>query len=706
MVSAIAPPAAAALSPGRARRFKTLIWGFCLLLVLGTWGFVIGQVRFEHDQAIEDAMRRNTNRVVAFEQYVRRTLEAADLVTRYVAGRFERGNVGSEFVGRPGEPARINGYAARGGTFLGVSVADARGDIVATTAAGPLLRTNVATHPAFRVHVGRPGDQLYISQPIYSLFVHRNLIWLSRRLNNPDGSFAGVIAVNILPEQFVAFYHDVQVSPMDAITVIGLDGVIRASLRNGRVGSGGNVNDTQVMEHQRSDPNGTFLSPSLFDGQRRYFSHRRLHDYPLFVTYGIAESEVLAVPRHRALIFYVGGGLLTLMLIAFALVVTLSLNRRERREAALARANERLSEAQRIGQIGDWEYDLRTGETYWSPQLCAQFERMPEQGSPTFDEFRAYLTEEGRETIDRAHATAIQTGEAQEIEYEVHLPSGAEARHLGMVIPSFDADGKVVRLHGTDQNIAARKLLDRLQTHVAHLSRLEAMNAMAATLAHELNQPLTAASNYLNGSRRRLRKGGESALDAVREGLEAAGQQVHLAADILRRVREMVANQPRAVTTVPIARVVEDALALVVIAGGEPRPAVDMTFATDARSVRADRIQLQQVLINLLGNACEATKGRADAEIVIRSDREGDFVAVTLADNGPGFGRPAEERFSPFATTRESGLGLGLSISRTIIESHGGRIWTEDREGGGAVVGFTLPAPRGRRTRAGSKRGD
>jgi two-component system sensor kinase FixL len=388
------------------------------------------------------------------------------------------------------------------------------------------------------------------------------------------------------------------------------------------------------------------------------------------------------------------------MLVAFALALTIALNRRERREAALARANERLSEAQRIGKIGDWDYDLRTGEVYWSPQLCAQFERTPEQGSPSFAEFRAYLTEEGREAIDRAHADAIRTGEVQEVEYEVHLPSGAENRHQGVVMPGFDASGKVVRLHGTDQNISARKLIDRLQTQVAHLSRLEAMNAMAATLAHELNQPLTAATNYLNGSRRRLRKGGAGALEACREGIEAAGQQVHLAADILRRVREMVANQPREVTTVALARVVEDALALVT----QARPVVRTTFGADARNVRADRIQLQQVLINLIGNACEATMDRADAEIVIGSSREGDMIAVTVADNGAGFSRPAEERFSPFATTRESGLGLGLSISRTIIESHGGRIWTADRKGGGAVVGFTLPAPRARRARTGSKR--
>lgn len=700
MVSAIAPPAAKAQSPGRTRRSKALIWSFCLLLVAGIWWYIAGQVGFERQQAIDDTIRRNESRVVTFELYVRRTLEAADLVTQYVAGRFARGDAGPEFVGTPERPARIAGQIARGGPFISVSIADARGNLVANSLPLPLPPTNVADQPPFRAHLGQPSGNLYISAPMASRVARRNMIWLSRRLNNPDGSFAGVIAINIPPEQLISSFRGVSLGQRDILTVTGLDGIIRARLREGQFTSGASVAGTTMLRHQMENPNGTYLSRSPVDGELRYFSHRRLLDYPLFVTYGVSQAEVLGPWQRRANIFYVGGGLVTLLLIAFALVLTIALNRRERREAALARANERLSEAQRIGQIGDWDYDLVTGEVYWSPQLCVQFGRLPEQGSPTFEEFRAYLTEEGREAIDRAHATAIRTGEVQEVEYEVHLPGGVETRHLGMVMPGFDADGKVVRLHGTDQNIAARKLLDRLQTHVAHLSRVEAMNAMATTLAHELNQPLTAASNYLIGSRRRLRGGDDGALEGVREGLEGAEQQVQLAAGILRRVREMVANQPRAVTNVALARVVEDALALVAIAGGGPRPAVTMALASDARTVRADRIQLQQVLINLLGNACEATDGRADAEITVTSIREGDMVAVTVADNGTGFSRPADERFSPFSTTRETGLGLGLSISRTIIESHGGRIWTEDREGGGAVVGFTLPASRGRRPRA------
>src|SRR5207237_4841681 len=181
MVSAIAPPAAEALSPGRARRFKALIWSFCLLLMVGTWWFVIGQVHFERDQAVADAIRQNVNRTIAFEQYVRRTLEAADLVTRYVGARFARGGVGPEFVGTREQPARITGNVARMGTFLAVSIADRNGDIVASSMPEARSRINVAAHPAFRVHMAQESGQLYVSQHLYTRDARRPMLSITRR---------------------------------------------------------------------------------------------------------------------------------------------------------------------------------------------------------------------------------------------------------------------------------------------------------------------------------------------------------------------------------------------------------------------------------------------------------------------------------------------------------------------------------------------
>jgi two-component system sensor kinase FixL len=673
--------------------FRWLIWLFCALLAACVWWAVIAQIGFERRQAVEDAVEQNENRAIAFEQYVRRTLEAADLVTRYVGGRFARGDSAAEFGGSPDHPLVIQGAVARSGTFLGLVIANEHGDIVAVSLTRPIGRINVAEHPAFAAHVARDSGRLFVSAPVPALLLGgRNVIWLSRRLNHPDGSFAGVIAVTILPQQFTAFYRDARVGRFDVMSVIGLDGIVRARRTGGVSTSGEDLRGRDLIRRQLQAADSTHLARGRSDGINRFYSQRRIRGYDLFVVYGVPESEVLGPSRNRAMVFMAGAALVSLIIAAFAAVLTLYLSRHDRMLAEMKRANQRLQEAQRVGEIGDWDYDLRTGETIWSPQLQAMYQRST---NPTIDEFKSYLDEEGRNRIDRAHAEAIHTGQPQQIEYVVRLPSGKESHHQSAVIPTLDANGKVIGLHGVDQNISARMMLERLQAHVAHLSRADAMNAMAATLAHELNQPLTAASNFLAGSRRRLKADLPTAPVDVDVGMIAAEQQVHLAGNIIRRVREMLSNQPRAAAPVSVSRVVDDALVLVATATPDHPLPVSKEIAPDAGWLMGDHIQIQQVMINLLRNAGDAIAGLANGVITISSRREGDNVIVSVCDNGPGFSKPDGEHFSPFATTKASGagLGLGLSISRTIIESHGGRIWIQNQAGQGAQVSFVLKAP-------------
>ena len=214
---------------------------------------------------------------------------------------------------------------------------------------------------------------------------------------------------------------------MDVMSVIGLDGITRARRtgrcrRSGEDVRGRHADGAAAARSQRH----LFRRQARSTASSRYFSHRRLRDYRLFVAYGVPEAEC-SRRRGRARIFIAAAALVSLLLIAFAALLTFHLSRRDRREAEMARANRRLQEAQRIGQIGDWDYDLRTGETFWSPQLLAMYER--DDRSPTFEEFKAYLDDEGRAAVERAHAEAIRTGEPQEIEYAVRLPSGAESHH-------------------------------------------------------------------------------------------------------------------------------------------------------------------------------------------------------------------------------------------------------------------------------------
>ncbi|MGS1017942.1 ATP-binding protein [Allosphingosinicella humi] len=670
-------------------RAIALIVGFSLAVILLTWTAVIEQARFERAEAVTSAMRQTNNRVIAFEQYVTRTLEAADAATHHLADK--RAAIG----GTPDKPAWISDPVVNNAMFGAVSIVDENGYIIATTAKPPPKRMNAMRRNAVRVHVARDTGQLYIGEARQVRTLGRAMISLTRRINKPDGSFGGVVAIQMEPSQFTRFYEHSEVKQTDLMSVIGFDGFTRARRTGDRVSYGENLNGMLVMDMQRRHPNGHYVGPGALDGVVRYFSHRRLEHYPLFVTVGIARDEVLAPLDARRFKYDMGALLVTLGTIAFAGVLITGLRRRQRSALAIATANARLHEAQRIARMGDWDYDLQTGVIRWSDHLYSMYERDPALGPPSYEEAVAHCTDAGRRTIARAVDTAVQTGVTQEFEVRAHLPSGSSFYVKTVAIPTRDASGKVIRLHGVDQDVSATKLLESLQAKVAHLSRIDAMNTMAATLAHELNQPLAAATNYLAGSRRLVERDVSDERQLLREGILGADQQVGMAAQIIRRIRDMVANRGTISEAVLLPQIVDDSVSLVAMS--TKYPGVVLTKSLDPRALRvmADRVQIQQVLINLVRNACDATAHADRPQVVIFSDLESeDFVRISVIDNGPGIADAIRDIFSPFASSKTSGLGLGLSISRTIIEAHRGRIWVERSSKAGTMICFTLPLAR------------
>jgi two-component system sensor kinase FixL len=322
------------------------------------------------------------------------------------------------------------------------------------------------------------------------------------------------------------------------------------------------------------------------------------------------------------------------------------------------------------------------------------YERDPSRSILSYDDFESYLNEEGRRVVRAELDRAIESAERQQYAFAATLPSGTVTYHEIVAVPVLGPGGEVARLYGTDQDITSRKLVDSLQQEVAHLSRVDAMNAMAATLAHELNQPLTAAANYLVGSRRLLDPSRAPRPNLVEEGIRSAEQQVLLAAQIIRRVRGLVSNEPRPHETSHLDMIVADAVSLVSVANSYPRVFLSKDIGRGANEVSADSIQVQQVLMNLIRNACEATSNVEHPRVTVRSRRHAaDEVIVSISDNGPGVPASAGDLFSPFVSSKRSGLGLGLSISRTIVEAHGGRIWVESTGEAGTTISFTLPVP-------------
>lgn len=236
--------------------------------------------------------------------------------------------------------------------------------------------------------------------------------------------------------------------------------------------------------------------------------------------------------------------------------------------------------------------------------------------------------------------------------------------------------------------------LQELQSELVHISRLTAMGEMASALAHELNQPLTAIANYLKGCRRLLDGRPDEQSDMVSDALDKANEQALRAGDIIRRLRDFVARGETERRVERVAKLIDEASAIALVGAKERGIRVRYALDPAADLVLADRVQVQQVLINLMRNAIEAMDEAGRRELVISVQRaDGDMVAMSVSDTGPGFGAETRARlFQPFFTTKRQGMGVGLSISRTIIEAHGGEIRAEDNPGGGAVFRFTLPA--------------
>ena len=244
----------------------------------------------------------------------------------------------------------------------------------------------------------------------------------------------------------------------------------------------------------------------------------------------------------------------------------------------------------------------------------------------------------------------------------------------------------------TERQLTELRLQD-LQSELAHVGRIGEMGTLASSLAHELNQPLTAIANYCESARDLLEPyQADETLATVREALDEAAQETIRAGQIVRRMRDFMSHGQTDRRVETLSKLINEANALALVGSREHGIEVQVQFDPAADRVFVDRIQIQQVLVNLIRNAIDAMIDSDVRSLAIRTSKNQHGLArVTIEDTGPGISEQiVEQLFQPFVTTKQTGMGIGLSLCRTIVEAHGGRIWFESIPEGGTAFHFTL----------------
>jgi len=303
---------------------------------------------------------------------------------------------------------------------------------------------------------------------------------------------------------------------------------------------------------------------------------------------------------------------------------------------------------------------------------------------------------EDLDRIVRRMGASFASGEPFEEEMRIRRTDGEYRWFLSRAVPLRDKRGKVVKWYGAATDIEDRKRAEQLQTDLAHTNRLSILGELVASISHELAQPITATTNNAKASLRWLQRDPPD-LAQVRKGTESIIEAGTFASEIINRLRSLYKKAPPKRELVTINEVIGEMVLLLRSEANQHAVSVRMDLAADLPRITADRVQLQQVLMNLMLNGIEAMK-ETGGVLMVKTGRD-KYGQVLISVSDTGIGLPAEradEIFNAFFTTKPQGSGMGLAISRSIVESHGGRLWATSHDGRGATFHFTLPTAVGK----------
>lgn len=369
---------------------------------------------------------------------------------------------------------------------------------------------------------------------------------------------------------------------------------------------------------------------------------------------------------------------------------------RAQSEAALRRSEAFLAEAQRLSSTGSFSWRIATDEIVWSEQTYRIYEIDP--GVPvTFEIVGPRIHPEDVSWFQEVAGRARREGKDLEFEHRLQMPDGS-VKFLHVVAHGTRDEAGQLEYIGAVQDVTERRLsedaLSKARFELARVARITTLGALTASIAHEVNQPLSGIITNASTCLRMLADDPPNILGA-RETARRTIRDGNRASDVIARLRALFKKDDVATESVDLNEATLEVIALSASEIQRNRVVVRTSLAGDLPRVTGNRVQLQQVVLNLLLNASEAMSGVLDRprQLVVRTERdEGDRVLLTVEDSGAGFDPQDLERlFEAFYTTKRGGMGIGLFISRSIIESHQGRLWAVPNEGPGATFSFSIP---------------
>jgi len=379
--------------------------------------------------------------------------------------------------------------------------------------------------------------------------------------------------------------------------------------------------------------------------------------------------------------------------------LSLEIAERKRAEEKLRQSEAYLAEAQKLTHTGSWVWEVAGRRAlHLSEEWYRIYGFDLKEGMPAWNKRLQRIHPDDRSRRQQAIDRAINEKSDYEVEYRIVLPDGS-VRHLHSVgHPVLDAFGHLMQFVGSSTDITERRQaeegLRQAQADLARISRVTTMGELTASLAHEVNQPIAAAVTDANTCLRWLARDHPD-LEEARQAASRVVKDATRAAEIITRIRAAFKKGTSERTLVDVNEVIQEMLMLLRSETTRNLVSVRTELAPDLPQIVGDRVQLQQVLMNLMINGIEAMRNvDAPRELAVKSRHtEDDQLMVSVSDTGSGLpAQQADQIFDAFFTTKPDGTGMGLRISRSIVESHGGRLWTTGNSPRGASFHLTLPS--------------